>query len=94
MANDSFLRPGRRAGLVAEALTDTRVVTINGARQAGKSTLARQVSAAFPGTTVRPLDDAATRRDRGSGRFRRAPAPTRTVVIDGAITPSMTDCAG
>jgi len=27
--------------LIAEVLTDTRVVTLNGARQAGKSTLAR-----------------------------------------------------
>ena len=36
---------GRRAqGLVAEALDDTRVVLINGARQAGKSTLARMVA--------------------------------------------------
>lgn len=36
---------GRRAqGLVAEALGDTRVVLINGARQAGKSTLARMIA--------------------------------------------------
>ncbi|WP_409185249.1 ATP-binding protein [Amycolatopsis sp. VS8301801F10] len=36
---------GRRAqDLVAEALGDTRVVLINGARQAGKSTLARMIA--------------------------------------------------
>lgn len=48
--------------LVTEALGDTRVVTINGARQAGKSTLARQLSASSPGSEVRLLDDPATLR--------------------------------
>lgn len=47
--------------LVAEALCDTRVVVINGARQVGKSTLARLVVAAKPGTVERYLDDAAAR---------------------------------
>jgi predicted AAA+ superfamily ATPase len=46
--------------LVAEALADTRVVTINGARQSGKSTLARLVAADAPGLIIRLLDDAAT----------------------------------
>lgn len=46
--------------MVTEALTDTRVVTINGARQAGKSTLARQLATRSPGSEVRLLDDPAT----------------------------------
>jgi uncharacterized protein len=46
--------------LVTEALGDTRVVTINGARQAGKSTLARLVAARATGPVIRLLDDAAT----------------------------------
>jgi predicted AAA+ superfamily ATPase len=49
-------------GLIEEALTDTRVVTINGARQTGKSTLARLAAQRRPGSTVRLLDDAATYR--------------------------------
>jgi uncharacterized protein len=48
--------------LVAEALSDTRVVTINGARQAGKSTLARLVAGRTAGSQVRFLDDPATLR--------------------------------
>jgi len=36
--------PRRAASAVAEALADTRVVLINGARQAGKSTLVRAVA--------------------------------------------------
>lgn len=50
------------ARLVDEALTDTRVVTVNGARQAGKSTLARLAAADRPGSLVRLLDDQATLR--------------------------------
>lgn len=48
--------------LAVEALGDTRVVTINGARQAGKSTLARQLAASISGSEVRLLDDPATLR--------------------------------
>jgi predicted AAA+ superfamily ATPase len=48
--------------LVVEALADTRVVTLNGARQAGKSTLARLVASRTPGALVRLLDDPATLR--------------------------------
>src|SRR5215468_536350 len=48
--------------LVGEALADTRVVTINGARQAGKSTLARLVAGGTAGSVVRFLDDPATLR--------------------------------
>lgn len=47
---------------MAEALEDTRVVLINGARQAGKSTLTRLTAESQPGTVVRLLDDPATLR--------------------------------
>lgn len=54
---------GRKAlDVVLESLGDTRVVSINGARQVGKSTLARLVSADSPGRVVRVLDDEATLR--------------------------------
>jgi hypothetical protein len=46
--------------VVLESLGDTRVVTVNGARQVGKSTLARLVSGDWPERVVRLLDDAAT----------------------------------
>ena len=39
MDQSGNLVPRRAGNLVAEALADTRVVTLNGARQAGKSTL-------------------------------------------------------
>lgn len=48
--------------LVAEALEDTRVVTLNGARQAGKSTLARLAAQGRPNSLIRLLDDPATLR--------------------------------
>jgi uncharacterized protein len=52
----------RRAyGGVTAALADTRVVVINGARQTGKSTLARIISEERPGSLVRYLDEAAAR---------------------------------
>lgn len=43
------------------ALSDTRVVVINGARQAGKSTLARLVMRGHPRGELRYLDEAAVR---------------------------------
>lgn len=46
--------------LVEEALRDTRVVSINGARQAGKSTLARLAAVPALNAAVRLLDDPAT----------------------------------
>lgn len=49
----------RAEGLVTEALGDTRVVLINGARQCGKSTLTRLVVGSRASTTVRLLDDPA-----------------------------------
>jgi len=45
---------------VNEALADTRVILVNGARQAGKSTLTRLVAAQRPRSTIRLLDDPAT----------------------------------
>lgn len=56
------LIPRRAQAMVAEALADTRVVLVNGARQAGKSTLTRLATAGVPGTVVRLLDDPATLR--------------------------------
>ena len=56
------LLPRHAQGLVSEALEDTRVVLVNGARQAGKSTLTRLTAENVPGTVVRLLDDAATLR--------------------------------
>jgi uncharacterized protein len=54
--------PRRAQGILAEALSDTRVVTLNGARQAGKSTLARLAAQASPNRVIRLLDDPATLR--------------------------------
>lgn len=53
--------PRRAAELVSEALGDTRVVIINGARQVGKSTLAERVLHAAPRRQARFLDDPQTR---------------------------------
>jgi len=47
--------------LVSEALDDTRVVIINGARQVGKSTLAERVLHEAPRRQARFLDDPQTR---------------------------------
>ena len=44
---------------LVEALGDTRVVLVNGARQAGKSTLTRLVAGAVRSATMRLLDDPA-----------------------------------
>ncbi|MEV6983717.1 ATP-binding protein [Sphaerisporangium sp. NPDC051017] len=53
--------PRRAADLVTEALADTRVVVINGARQVGKSTLAEIVLRRGPNGVARFLDDPVTR---------------------------------
>lgn len=58
---DGALYPRRAHAAVLAALADTRVVVINGARQSGKSTLARMVAADLPGSAIRYLDDAAVR---------------------------------
>lgn len=55
------LFPRRAQRGVSAALADTRVVVINGARQTGKSTLARIVAATFPGSEFRYLDEAPVR---------------------------------
>ena len=53
--------PRRAAELASEALSDTRVVIINGARQVGKSTLAERVLREVPRRQARFLDDPQTR---------------------------------
>jgi hypothetical protein len=58
----SDLVPRHAESLVAEALADTRVVLVNGARQSGKSTLTRLTAAGRPGTVTRLLDDTVTLR--------------------------------
>jgi len=55
------LIPRHAQTAITAALSDTRVVVINGARQTGKSTLARLVMADFPGSELRFLDEAAVR---------------------------------
>jgi predicted AAA+ superfamily ATPase len=56
------LIPRKAESLVSEALRDTRVVLVNGARQAGKSTLTRLAAGERPDTVTRLLDDPATLR--------------------------------
>lgn len=53
--------PRRAADLVLDALADTRVVVVNGARQVGKSTLAEVVLRNHPDGVARFLDDPGTR---------------------------------
>lgn len=53
--------PRRAAGMITEALADTRVVVVNGARQVGKSTLAEVVLRQRDGGVARFLDDPVTR---------------------------------
>ncbi len=53
--------PRRAVDLITEALADTRVVVVNGARQVGKSTLAEVVLRARSDGVARFLDDPATR---------------------------------
>jgi uncharacterized protein len=47
--------------MTAEALADTRVVVVNGARQVGKSTLAELIAARSPGARELYLDDQSVR---------------------------------
>jgi uncharacterized protein len=51
----------RAAAMTAEAIADTRVVVLNGARQVGKSTLAQLITDQSPGSRAFFLDDAAVR---------------------------------
>lgn len=61
MGATSDYLPRRAAGLVSEALADTRVVVVNGARQVGKSTLASTVLRDTPGGLARYLDNPVAR---------------------------------
>jgi predicted AAA+ superfamily ATPase len=51
----------RAERMTVEALADTRVVVVNGARQVGKSTLAELIVARSPGARELYLDDQAVR---------------------------------
>ncbi len=62
MSESRALISRKAEALVVEALGDTRVVSINGARQAGKNTLARLIAATTPNPLVRLLDNPATLR--------------------------------
>ncbi|GAA0844391.1 ATP-binding protein [Streptosporangium amethystogenes subsp. fukuiense] len=59
--DDLALFPRRAHEMACEALTDTRVVVINGARQTGKSTLAQEIARKTPGSRELFLDQAAVR---------------------------------
>ncbi|MEI6621123.1 MAG: ATP-binding protein, partial [Actinomycetes bacterium] len=80
MAPNTSLLPRHAARLVADALSDTRVVLIQGARQVGKSTLATRI-VELPGAQIRTLDDAgmlAAAREDPTG-FVETPGP---LIID------------
>lgn len=66
---------------ISAALTDTRVVVLNGARQTGKSTLARMAGAEHPHAEIRYLDEAPVRAAAASdpGGFVRHPG---LLIID------------
>jgi uncharacterized protein len=70
--------PRRASELVLEALRDTRVVVVNGARQTGKSTLAELALAGLDNAHARFLDDPATRSSAQSD-------PVRFVRHDGTL---------
>lgn len=70
--------PRRASDLVMEALQDTRVVVINGARQTGKSTLAELVLPRTRNGLARYLDDPSTRAAAESD-------PVRFVRHDGTM---------
>lgn len=64
--------------VVGTALNDTRVVTVNGARQVGKSTLVTRVTRGRSDAEIRTLDDGATLAAARSD-------PTRFVRHDGLL---------
>jgi predicted AAA+ superfamily ATPase len=70
--------PRRASELVFDALADTRVVVLNGARQVGKSTLAEAVLRKSPDGLARFLDDPLTRAAATSD-------PVRFVQHDGLM---------
>lgn len=61
MGPRTALYPRQAQRCIDAALGDTRVVVLTGARQTGKSTLARLIAADRPGTAVRYLDEAVER---------------------------------
>ena len=61
MSSDGGYLPRKASALVLEALSDTRVVVVNGARQVGKSTLAAGVLDRLPNSAARYLDNPVTR---------------------------------
>jgi uncharacterized protein len=61
MPTTEHLFPRHAQRSVFAALADTRVVVVNGARQTGKSTLARIAAAACSGSELRYLDEAPVR---------------------------------
>ncbi|GIF00155.1 ATP-binding protein [Paractinoplanes rishiriensis] len=61
MRHASQYFPRHAARLIEEALADTRVVVVNGARQSGKSTLAEEVRKQQPAAVARFLDNPGTR---------------------------------
>jgi predicted AAA+ superfamily ATPase len=65
-------------GVIAEALDDTRVVIVNGARQAGKSTLVHRLVRDRPGVLERKLDRP---NDLSAARL----DPTEFVAHDGLL---------
>lgn len=77
---ESYL-PRRAAELVAEALEDTRVVIINGARQTGKSTLAELCLRNDADGVRRYLDDPRTRASADADPVAFLDAPG-TMLID------------
>src|SRR5258708_203408 len=64
---DTPVRPRHLLPEVRAALADTRAVLIAGARQAGKSTLARMAVEGRPAVRLLTLDDEATRRAAEAG---------------------------
>jgi len=69
------------AGRIQEALSDTPVVALNGARQVGKTTLVRSLS--YPGThDFITLDEAASREAAGLDPRAFIDRPVDTLVID------------
>jgi AAA domain len=70
--------PRRAEGLVKVALSDTRIVVVNGARQVGKSTLIRAVTRGDDTVAERRLDRTA---DREAARR----DPERFVAHDGLL---------
>jgi predicted AAA+ superfamily ATPase len=68
--------------MIEEALADTRVVLLLGARQVGKSTLAVEVATGLSGARVITLDDATTRAAADADPSGFVASLARPVVLD------------